>query len=373
MTQASTTETDSAPESTRRRILVERVLPVFRAIASGLCLLAVFAFAFLAMGAAYLQWGPPRSVPALTPKLRHLAQHRGEYDLLIFGSSRVFRGFVAPEFDRLMSEAGQRVRSFNVGVDGMAPPESFYTVRLALAQGERPKWMLVELWDLRTVAELRFTDIVRFVHWHDLRHTALVIDRAFHDDRLSLGEKLRRSGIHLYAALVRHAQRGQAAAVLQPVLNPPRPGKIYVEPTPWLATAGFSADTSKPFEGAKRAEFEAAVKSGKLAYRESALPPTLRRAAADLVRDVRAAGVEPVFIIMPTVNGGEGYSAVRSQGVDAALISMAGPQRYPDLYRTDWHRDDVHLTEVGARALTAHIVEEFRRIFYSASPAPNPQ
>jgi hypothetical protein len=362
MTQPSRS-TDNAPVARRTG----------RALFAALLRALAFAAGFALVAAALGRTLPPPDDLQVTAKLRHLQQNRGRYDLLFFGSSRVLRHFIPANFDAALAAAGHSVHSFNFGLDAMPPPESFYVIRQALARHPGVRWIFVELWDIRTVGNERSLATQRFVAWHDLRHTAIVLHRLCADDRLNAGEKFARAVIHLRAALARFSTAGRGAALLRPALDPPRRKKGAKEEAPsWLATQGFFPGAEEIMHGPKRDAFEAAVRAIRTSMPLVELPPDLRRDAAVLAREIRASGAVPVFIVMPTVNGGENFVHPRTQGIDAECISLVSPEKFALLYDPDRHNDDWHLTGQGARDFTRILGEEFRALLEVRAASSQP-
>ena len=143
-----------------------------RAISLSSLALACFAVTAIFLGrvAPYPRMGD------LDDKLRFFEAHRDEYDVLFFGSSRVFRGVVPTVFDGEMTRLGVPVRSFNFAVDGMGCHETAALVRRVL--GQRPgrlRWVVVELdgWSAELPPENRFK--ARPVFWHDGEETLSVL------------------------------------------------------------------------------------------------------------------------------------------------------------------------------------------------------
>jgi hypothetical protein len=206
----------------------------------------------------------------------------------------------------------------------------------------------------------------RFIDWHDPRHTALVLRRLLDDTRLDLSEKLARATIHLRAAITRISQIGRGTEWLESILPPRRKKPAYEEPTPWLTTGGFNPGPGEPLSGTKRQEYEDSVRAIRDTFPISELPPLLREQAASLAREVRATGAEPVFVAMPSVNGGENYADPRTQGIDARFISLVSPEKFPELYDPARHNDVWHLTEQGARDFTNALANEFQTLLESS-------
>jgi len=332
--------------------------------------LAVFLASFVLVDVAFAFALPPLYAFQITPKLRHLEQHRGEFDVLFFGSSRVLRHFAAADFDAQLTAAGHPIHSFNCGIDAMPPPESFYVLRQALALRPGARWIFIELWDIRSVAAASSLEVKRFIHWHDPRHTVLVLRRLCTDPRVPVGEKLARASIHLRAAFTRGSQIGRGSEWLETILPPQRKGPAFEEPTPWRNAGGFSPGPGEPMSGDKRAQYERSVSAVRAAFPTTPWPALLREQAAVLTREIRATGAEPVFVVMPTVNGGENYADSSTQGIDARCISLTSPERFPELYDPDRHNDEWHLTARGARDFTHALATEFQALLEAR---PNPR
>jgi hypothetical protein len=335
-------------------------------VAALILLAGLFAIGFMVVAIGVGKVLPPLYAFQITPKLRQIEKHRGSFDVLFFGSSRVLRHFVTADFDAQLTAAGHPLHSFNCGIDAMPPPEVFYMLRQALALRPRARWIFIELWDIRTVADEGSLEVKRFIHWHDARHTLLVLRRLFTDSRIGAWEKSGRAAIHLRAAFRRCSQIGRGAEWLEPALLPPQKKKaVFEEPTPWLATGGFHPGPGEPMRGSKREQFEQSVSAIRTSFPTVDLPPLLREQAAVLAREIRATGAEPVFIAMPTVNGGENYADPRTQGMDADFISLVSPERFPLLYDPDRHNDEWHLTETGAHDFTRYLAGEFQALLES--------
>src|ERR1051326_176735 len=93
---------------------------------------------------------PLPEVAGVSSKLRFLAAHRGEYDTIFLGSSRVYHGVSPAAFDAAMAPAGGRAHSYNLGIDGMLPPETFYVIDQLLAAKPRGlRRIFIELEDVQ--------------------------------------------------------------------------------------------------------------------------------------------------------------------------------------------------------------------------------
>jgi hypothetical protein len=140
--------------------------PGLKTLARGLALCAIAAAGFLGMAAA-LHRALPNAVPEITPKLDYLKAHRADYDTLFVGSSRVYHGITPRVFDSVTAAAGKPTHTFNLGINGMQPPESLYVLRKALAIG-LPHLHRVFL-EIATVGPQPDTAnlTMRDIHWRD--------------------------------------------------------------------------------------------------------------------------------------------------------------------------------------------------------------
>jgi hypothetical protein len=86
-------------------------------------------------------------------------------------------------FDAEMAAAGQPVRSFNVGVDGMRPPEDTYLLEQVLAlRTKRLRFVIVECNPIRFKQREDDRNTLRAVYWHDWTRLATIARIAFFAD-----------------------------------------------------------------------------------------------------------------------------------------------------------------------------------------------
>jgi len=150
-----------------------------KALRNILCLIA----GFVAVAAALTATLPPRHVPTVSEKLARYAVAGDEFDVLAIGSSRTYRQIIPSVFSEAAAAAGKQARLFNLGIDGMRPPEDTYVLERALALRKKPlKLVLVECNNIRF--ELRGEDegTVRAVHWHDGKRLLTMAQLAFFSD-----------------------------------------------------------------------------------------------------------------------------------------------------------------------------------------------
>ncbi|MEL7448081.1 MAG: hypothetical protein AAFN78_02670 [Pseudomonadota bacterium] len=83
------------------------------------------------------------AIPVLFDKLQALQRVLPQTDIVVIGSSHVYRNFDPKAFDEAMAGLGCPVRSFNMGVAGMNINEANFIVD-AMAGEHAPDWLLLE-------------------------------------------------------------------------------------------------------------------------------------------------------------------------------------------------------------------------------------
>jgi hypothetical protein len=313
-----------------------------------------FGVAFACVCAA-LGWASPfPEVPGIAPKWNYFQQRREQFNVVFLGSSRFFHQIIPAQFDAAVAAAGgPATRSFNFAYDGMWPPESYYLVRQILAT--RPpqlKWLVIDLMDINAQLDSRNNSTMRMTYWHDAQHTWMALREVFASrQRWSIRQGLLLQHSRLW--LTRVTQLGRGSDLLGERLNPRGPRK---KPYSWTAHEGFEVGPERQMEGAAREEFERTVAGLRKGLRRFPVRPLFRDALTDLIADVRAAGVEPIFVIAPTINPRENFVDLPS---GAPLVALNDPVEYPELFASEFHYDPWHLNGAGAIRFTDLLAKRF--------------
>ncbi|MGV3531816.1 MAG: hypothetical protein ACO1QR_05555, partial [Chthoniobacteraceae bacterium] len=278
-------------------------------------------------------------VPGIGPKYQYLREHKDRYDVLFVGSSRFYHQIIPKQFDARVA-GGERapLRSFNFGYDGMWPPESFYVVRQLLAL--RPaslKWVVIDLMEINANLDERNNSTQRMAYWHDWQHTTMAWRHLWYESRHSKDEKVRLIIAHGWHLAGQLANIGYGAAALDRKLMPQKPRKV---PKEWRGTEGFDVGPDTPMIGAELKGYEETVARLRRNLSQSPVGPVFRGANAELVRDIRAAGAEPVFVIAPTLNARENFTGMPE---GTALFAFNDPNEHPVLFDPAMHYDGWHL------------------------------
>lgn len=301
-------------------------------------------------------------------KLAFFRRHADDYDTLVVGSSLIHRQVSPRAYDAELAARGLQARSFNFGVLGMMPPESYFLLEEILAT--RPpnlRYVYLELTGLQ--AQVKREHARRFDYWHSLRYTADVL-RAIAANDWNLRAKLDQAGRHLEAMARNLLHVGQGRALLESITREVDPAALGPDGDGWLSTEDDRTNRMElrrreleDFdEGALEGRVRALRGSGSAGRQEGEVGLEL---LARAVARVRAAGATPILLVPPRLERlGALLESVRSR-LDVEVWAFNDPDRYPELYLPEHRFDTEHLNKPGAalfsRALAARFAEQPRR------------
>ncbi len=305
----------------------------------------------------------------LAAKWEYFREHKDEFDLLLFGSSTVGRGVVAPLLDEQLARRGLDLRSFNWGIDGMMMFESGYWLERVLAlRPARLRWVVVELddWVPRRPSNPEF-GTERSIAWHGWRQTSQVV-RSWLLSEHPPGWKYRLSRNHIELMFQRNLNLGLVPRLLRAHAH----ARVHEEPLPPLtddnlnALAGYRAMPSDVVTTARRRLLGdvPAYQERVAAIDAASEPPALDRynmhALGQFTRLFSSAGVEPIYLVMPTVSlGRRGFAETLGDAGHLGLVlDYQKPARHPELFELAARYDADHLTHTGAERLTHLLAED---------------
>ena len=320
-------------------------------------LCAIAACGFLAT-AALLHRALPNAVPEVTPKLDYLKAHRADYDTLFVGSSRVYHGMTPKVFDAVTAAAGHPTRSFNLGINGMQPPESLYVLREVLAMN-LPHLQRVFL-EIAAVAPPPDPNnlTMRDIHWRDNESLIDGIRRAPLDTKGAHGlAALQQLGSNLWVSALTYAQnqwnigRLDLTTQLNKVAN--RLGDVMLGPGSDGYLPVFHPLAPESVQTLQRNL--KSMRDGTVKLRD---PDPLNEQAYERIRDLLTKrGIELVLISAPeTVKN---YHAWIDAPPGLRLLRFDDPQKYPELYVPEHRLDSDHVNDAGAQIFTRELAQQY--------------
>lgn len=308
-------------------------------------------------------------------KFEFLAQHLGDYDTVFVGSSRIHRGIVPERFDRRMAELGVPTQSFNLGLAG-ARPHDFEAMVGWLVEQRSPQLR-------RVVIELHayeqgsrdgnwLTDFDVEMHQFSFlagRLHSLAIDR--HD----LATKGANLGFLVAHAATNLFRIGQGVRIAQatlarwcgavPPVAQPLPARGFDPLTPATAPANRVAQYEQWRAAPQQAEKMLGWKRG------PGLPRYLEQGRGSFnvaafrrqnVR-LRAAGIEPLYVVMPVYsNSFFGREVLAELAAEATILVLDDQETCSDIFRFDYWFDSDHLLPEGAERFSGLLAERIAAV-----------
>lgn len=333
--------------------------------------LLIFTAALFATSTLIGSRQPPQPVPIVQPKLSWLAEHGEEYDTFYLGSSRTYRQIIPALFDSLMAEAGQPTRSFNLGVDGMRPPEDSYVLEQALKNRKKPlKYVFVECNAIRVPIDPEKRDTIRTVYWHDWTRTSAVADAILKSDFKKKnwrdrGKEWKERWPDLYEHsllwLRNTTEMGRGGDWLADRLLNRKTASLGMHDVGPLRDGFNEVKPVRKMEGAELAAYETDLaemreKPPRVVYGE----PASQRELQYKKRLIEKHGGKLVLVVPPFT---QNRCFLPEENSAAPLVlNFADPKKYPELFEPRHRLDSGHVNTPGAELYTRQIVEQIKAL-----------
>ncbi len=317
---------------------------------------------FVAVAAALSARTPARHVPTVSEKLGRYAAAGDDYDVLVIGSSRTYRQIIPQVFDQATAEAGKPARMFNLGIDGMRPPEDTYVLEKALALRKKPlKLVIVECNNIRFEMRDEDAGTVRAIHWHDWKRLSTMARLAFYADKKKRGfaDRMKRR-LDVFPEFWEHTeywfqnvtQFGRSNELLSDwifetklVRNPIGPDGFKDSPNRAALSgaelAGYQKEVDAMRNGPIRVDRSEWVSQAELDEKR---------------RIIERAGAKMVLVIPP-------YPMTKrflpeDPAEQAAVLDFSDPNAYPNLFAPEHRLDEGHTNRAGSEIYTRLIAEK---------------
>ena len=287
-------------------------------------------------------------------KVEWFRDHGAGYDALFVGSSRTARGVVPSVFDGAMAEAGRPVRSFNLALPGMWPPEDGYVIERALERRDAPlAFLIVECNALRLGTPPGDQDTSRAVYWHDAERLRALWRRAFAPESASPeappDPRAVRQNLEALAEHVRYfawnaARLGRGAELLRDALG----AKRTQPAAPALGPAGdgYAPRRSRaPLRGEALAVYEQELRRATAGRERHSFADVESQAELRRKRALAERYGARLVLVAPPITGGV-FAPLPELG--AAFLDFSDPARVPELFAPEHRKDGGHLNALGA-------------------------
>lgn len=325
------------------------------------------------------------------PKALAFQRDLDTYDTLFVGSSRVHRGVIPAEFDARMAALGRPTHSFNLGLAGLRQHDFDTIVDWVLTlqhpnhpnqpnhpnptPAPHPTRIFLELNSFEPVYQpTNFLSGFQ-VEIHTLAHlperlTTILTSK--HPIPQTLDELYRATA----QCLANGFRIGQGPRILDDLLggqerrNALAPQLEYrgYEPLEPATAPAFRVEQHKTWIADPRGAAEL------LAEKRRELVPAAKRGGlrVDCLRRmaerVRAAGIELVFVVMPTYSSFQGRDEVEEVKGFARVLECDVPAVDEGIYRFEYWFDSDHLLPAGAAAFSSLLAEKYSAELGAAPP-----
>ena len=317
----------------------------------------IFAISLACTAALLSRVLPPVPIPQFSEKIAWFAAHKDDYDAVFIGSSQFYHGIDPLQFDR---DAGLGKRSFNFGLDGLWPAESFFVLRQILAQhSHRLRWVFIDWMDIDPRIDPGGTTR-RMIHWHDTRHTAITLRRIVGMPDL-WEKKASLAGTHLGLWMRRLLHHGEAVEWFEGKLRTAK--RVRARIPDWAEQDGWRPGKRNGIEGPALTEYLAQLEVMRDAGARPSMDAAFESALRDIAAEVRAAGATPILIASPAPDTRQRFAP--PAGIEAWIFN--DPAHHPELFDPRRHYDIYHLNPQGAETFTRLLAGRFAE---SQTPRP---
>jgi hypothetical protein len=328
--------------------------------------IVIFLIVFAAVAIGIGKVAPEPRVAIVSSKLAYMREHGDEYDAIFLGSSRTYRQVICEMFDEALTAAGHPVKAFNLGVDGMRPPEDTYVLERALRDRKKPvRWVFVECSPLRLVVRDEDRGTLRASYWHDWKRTLTLFRRAFLADEKKRKFRDRMKEIfrewpdfqeHAEYFLETFAHLGRGYMLLENQLL--RGG----QPPTTMWELGKRRDGYRPSDQPEQMPAGLrAVYEKQLAVMKARPPrlddgdPISQQELREKQRLIEKAGGR-MILVMPPYAAKRYFYPKPDGGQTPMVLDLSSLEKYPALYAPEHRSDSGHLNRAGSEIYTREIV-----------------
>ena len=325
----------------------------------------VFLFAAVVVAAAIGRVAPFPHMLIVTSKVAHFQNEGDEFDVLFLGSSRTYRQVIPELLEQEMAAAGKKVKAYNLGIDGMRPPEDTYILEQALKKRTKPlRLVVVECSPIRLAQRPEDRGTLRATYWHDLKRTLVLFRRAFLADtkKRNWGDRF---GVvaKAWPDFQEHAEYflnsafslGRGNTLLENWLFKGKQPELLARDIGPRRDGYRASEHAEYMKGAQLADYEKQIAEMR------AKPPRVDygdRVSQDELREkqriIEKAGGKMILLMPP-------YTATRffypkfESGQTPPVLDFSSLEKYPALYLPEHHSDSGHLNRPGSEIYTRAI------------------
>jgi hypothetical protein len=320
--------------------------------------------AFVASCLAVHALMPEPEITGVSSKLRYYNAHKDEFDTVFIGTSRIYHQISPEIFDRTMAENGVPTRSFNLGVSGMHPPESFLLLeRFLKLKPTKLKWVFIEFEEVQASWDPERRGTQRLFYWHNWRLTSMAVRKTIDPTGgdpwpkvLSRTWKARNIvALHLKLFLQNLANVG-GVSDLNDVFSVARhPDAITYELGP--KHDGYRA-AGEPMPAGQVRDYTSSFAKAMEQNQPQVIDPYAEAEYRNTAQVLRGLGATPVFLVPPSFS--QNPLRFRDNAPPpGAIIAFNDARAHPEFYDPAVRFDKGHLSRAGAEMFSRTFAMEF--------------
>jgi hypothetical protein len=297
-------------------------------------------------------------------KWTYLAEHADEYDVVMMGSSRVYRSFDPRLMEEVWRDNGHKLKAFNLAAPGVGRFEADFLLDQLLAlKPAKLKLVIVELWRFDPNEMKRNELTPRAIYWHTGRQTFHALASCFSFPSLTGTKRGKLAMSHLQHFARKLTSFGQASAILDAFEEQSENENLsHVR-----KSRGYRALESEPFGSIHQrrdlfleesGRFETAMLERHATARAGDPHEQLNvRALERRVQSLRESGVEIVFVVPPGPWAPPEVLRLKADPLPP-VISYSDREQFPWLYSESSRFDRFHVTAEVAKRLSRTFAQE---------------
>lgn len=348
----------------------------WRAAGTATLFLAVL-FAALALLQPY---SPLRYPPMLRDKVEYFERHKDEFDVLILGSSAIYRGIDPVLFDAELARRGHDLRSFNLAQPGMRSHHTDMLLRQVFAtKPARLRWVLLDQPGWNWVMRERNHFTGKEIAWHSVDQT-LSMSRTILLTDAPARERADRVLLHLKHMALKYLQVGQGvdyiAGLRRRFEEPlPEPDRLALDRGFLPLDRDVEGLGERPREAGRYRQFHQnlgpyyeeieALRASR--SQEGSLEHYNVGAVLRQIELIERFGATPVYVIPPVLEPHLPLYRLAASGEIPRLVAYNDPDADWPLFDPDNRFDRAHVDEQGAKIWTAMLAEDFARLLDEAA------
>jgi hypothetical protein len=326
-----------------------------------------FGLGFGVAAATVAHFVPPLRIPDVQARLEWLGKNP-EFDVLVVGSSRMRQ--LEPEIlNEVFLKAGMQIRTFNLGLDGVRPPEDGYLLERALV-GRKAPLRLVIVETNRLALRIGDEDFgtARMTYWHDAKRMGTIWDRTWSNENkhpLSARESvigywrnLRFLPGHVAHWVTNESRMGLGFELTEKFLWPHQIRKESRRIGGYLGKKldGFTARPDGGLDAKKNLEYAIALGNIKNLQETRLDPgdPASQAHFAEMEKIVHAHGAKLVVVAPPVASP----EIFRPLAPEIIFLDYSDPSQYPELFDPKVRMDNSHLNDAGAKLFSKLVAEQ---------------